>query len=244
MAHAPEKLEHAHHVAHGGGHDSGPLSMKVGITMAVLGVVLAFSAAKVGGERTELVAALVGQQHAHANYQAQDIKHRVAMLTLQNLHAEAEVGKTGAADMLAMARSADRYLRESDVAKTWVDAFDPLIEARTESQEEYEHGQLAAELGIVIASIALLLKRRLPWLAALALGALAIAQLGRTYAHTSHRVHDAEAKIEAAEKAFDDTRAANKTTAADKALVDEVLRAYGSAAPAPAKDAPPTASPF
>ena len=85
---AAEQLEHAHHVAHGGGHDSGPLSMRVGITMAILGVILAFAAAKVGGERTELVQALVDQQHANANYQAQDVKHRVAILALQNLHAE------------------------------------------------------------------------------------------------------------------------------------------------------------
>jgi Domain of unknown function (DUF4337) len=243
MAHAPEKLEHAHHVAHGGGHDSGPLSTRVGITMAVLGVVLAFAAAKVGGERTELVGALVGQQHAHANYQAQDIKHRVAILSLQNLHAEAEVARTGAADMLAMARAADRYLHESDVAKIWVDAFDPLIEARTESQEDYEQGQLAAELGIVIASIALLLKRRLPWLVALALGVVALAQMGRTYAHTAHRVHDAEAKIEAAEKAFDETRAAGKTTDTDQALVDEVKRAYGTPPSPSPSPSPPSPSP-
>ena len=241
MAHAPEKLEHAHHVAHGGhGHDSTPLATRVGITMAVLGVVLAFSAAKVGGERTELVQALVAQQHAHANYQAQDVKHRVAILSLQNLHAELDAAHTNAADMLGMARSATRYLRESELAKTWVDAHDPLIEAYTESQEEYEHGQLAAELGIVIASIALLLRRRAPWLIAMALGVLAIGQLARTQLHTSHRVHDATAKIDAAEKAFDEARAAGKTTDADHALVEEVVRTFSAAAPpaAPAAPAP------
>jgi Domain of unknown function (DUF4337) len=233
MGHAPEKLEHAHHVAHGGhdgGHEASPLSMRVGITMAVLGVVLAFAAAKVGGERTELVKALVDQQHAHANYQAQDIKHRVAILSLQNLHAEAEVGKTGAQDMLGMARSAERYLAEAQVAKTWVDAFEPLIDARTESQEHYERAQLAAELGIVIASIALLLRRREPWWVALALGALSIALVALTYQHTAATTHDAEHKIEEAEKKFDELRAAGKTTDADQALVDEVKRTFGGAA--------------
>jgi hypothetical protein len=237
---AAETLEKAHHVGHSG-HDHDPLSMRVGITMAILGVILAFSAAKVGGERTELVQALVDQQHANANYQAQDIKHRVAILSLQNLHAELEPGKANAKDMLGMAGSAERYVKEAAVAKSWVDAFDPMIEAISESQEHYERAQLAAEFGIVIASIALLLKRREPWFLAMALGLLSVALLAMTYHHTHDTVHDAKAKIDVAETSFDELRAANKTNEADQALVDEVKRMYGSGAPAtPPTDPLPT----
>jgi type II secretory pathway pseudopilin PulG len=231
---AAEQLEHAHHVAHGGGHDTGPLSMRVGITMAILGVILAFAAAKVGGERTELVQALVDQQHANANYQAQDVKHRVAILALQNLHAEAEVGKTNAKDMLGMALSAERYEKEAEIAKRWVDAFDPMIETISESQEHYERGQLAAEFGIVIASIALLLKRREPWFLAMALGLLSVVLIFMTWQHAHATVHEAEENVASAETAFDTARAANKTSAIDQALIDEVKRDYGSAA-APTK---------
>ena len=243
---AAEKLEQAHHVAHSGGHGgSDPLSMRVGITMAILGVILAFSAAKVGGERTELVQALVDQQHANANYQAQDIKHRMAMLSLQNIHTEAKPGANNATDMLAMANAADRYLGEETVAHQWVDAFDPMIEALAESQEHYERAQLAAEFGIVIASIALLLKRREPWFLAMALGVLAVVLLAMTWNHTRHEVHDAKGKIDTAETAFDELRGKNKTTDADKALVEDVRREYGalsgSGAP-PTTPAPPTPS--
>lgn len=202
--------------------------MRVGITMAMLGVVLAFAAAKVGGERTALVQALVDQQHANANYQAQDIKHRVAILSLQNLHAEADLDKIRPPDMLAMAQSAERYLREAAVAKTWVDAFDPMIEARTESQEHYERAQLAAELAIVIASIALLLRRREPWFVAMALGVLSMVLLAQTYRQTASVVHDAEGKVEHAETAFDELRAAGKTVNADQAIIDEVKRTFAA----------------
>jgi hypothetical protein len=75
---AHETLEHAEPIAHGGhgehgDHDHGgdqSLGMKVGVTMAILGVLLAFCAARVGAERTELVEALVDQQDAHAKSQA------------------------------------------------------------------------------------------------------------------------------------------------------------------------------
>ena len=233
MAHAPETLEHAEHIAHSG-HDGGRLSMVVGITMATLGVLLAFAAAKVGGERTELIQALVDQEYAHGQFEAQDIKHRVAVLSLQNLHAEAEVGHTNAKDMLLMAASVERYERESIAANIWVDAYDPLVKAFTESQESYEHAQLAAEFGIVIASIALLLKRRAPWFLSLVLGAVAVALLLMTYVHTRAETHEAEEKIQADEKTYEEMRDKDRMTDSDHALVDEVKRTYGgTAAPAP-----------
>jgi len=207
--------------------------MAVGITMAMLGVLLAFSAAKVGGERTELVQALVDQQHAHALHQAQDVKHRVAVLALQNLHAEAAPGRTNANDMLAMANSVERYQKEANAAVAWVDAYDPIIETHVESQEHYERGQLAAEVGIVVASIALLLKRREPWFLAMVLGALSIVLIAMTWLHTRSEVHHAEDVIAADEKTFYDLRDADKTTAIDQALVDEVKRTYSAPPPAP-----------
>jgi hypothetical protein len=43
-------------------------------------------------------------------------------------------------------------------------------------------------------------------------------------------VHDAEAKLEATEKAYHALRDANKTTENDQSLVDEVLKTYGNQA--------------
>ncbi len=237
MAHAPETLEHAHHIAHGG-HEGGRLAMVVGITMATLGVLLAFASAKVGGERTELIQALVDQTFAHAQFQAQDVKHRVAVLSLQNLHAEAEVGRTNPKDMLQIVNSIERYEKEATAANTWVDAYDQLIKAFAESQEHYERAQLAAEFGIVIASIALLLKRKAPWIASLGLGGLAIVLLVMTYMETRHETHEAEEKIESSEHIYEAMREADKTTDVDHALVEDVKRSYGAGAPTPAPAAP------
>ncbi len=234
MAHATESLEraeHAGHAGHGSAHgpaDGNPLPMRIGITMAILGVLLAFAAARVGYERTELVQYLVEQQHAHAKYQAQDIKHRDAVLSLQQLHAIADSSKVRASDMVMIANSVNRYLAESQAAKLWVDAYDPLVTAHSHAQEEYEHAQLAAELGIVLASIALLLRRREPWLVAVLLGVVAVVMLALTYQHTAHAVEGAEANVAETERNYQSARETGKTTEPDQALVDEVLKTYGS----------------
>jgi len=194
--------------------------------MATLGVVLAIAGAKVGAERTELTQALVDQQHAHTQFTGQDIKHRLAVLTLQQLHAYVDPGKANANDLMELARAIERYRAESDAANVWVDAYDPLVEAHVAAQDQYEHGQLAAEIGIVAASIALLLRRRAAWLAALALGAVALGLLVVSYARTRSAVRDASAAIESSETAYEQLRERGKTTDVDRALVDEVRRTF------------------
>ena len=235
MGHAIESLERAEHTGHAGhdghgthdGHDRNPLPMRVGITMAILGVLLAFAAARVGYERAEMVQYLVDQQHAHAKYQAQDIKHRSAILSLQQLHATAEGSKVNAADMVTIAKSANRYFAESQAAKVWVDAYDPIVAAHSAAQEEFEHAQLAAELGIVLASIALLLRRREPWLLGVLLGVCCVVLLAITFRHTSHKLEGTEAKMEEAGKSYRALRDSGKTIEVDQALVDDVLKTYG-----------------
>jgi hypothetical protein len=302
-------LEEAEHIAHAG-HGHGPdheehsrLGTYIGITMAVLGVLLAYCAAKVGAERTELIQALVEQQHAHAKYQAQDMKHRVAVNNLRQLHAEipsAELGQhldaalkkiddeaaapaaaapkaegaapaapkadaatvtktgaDGAAIVTATTRSAralghsvvegltpnkddaalladtvERYSHEAQAASTWVESYDPAIHAHVNAQEGFELAQLLAEIGIVVASVGLLIKRKAPWFLALGLGVAALGWVGKTYASTSSTVHDAEVKIEETGKEYREMREHDKTTASDEALVAEV-RAWAGKSAAP-----------
>src|SRR5436853_5489665 len=105
MDNASEKLEHMQHVAHAGehGHSDGEhrnpahsrLSTYAGITMAMLGVILAFASAKVGGERALLVKTMVEQQDAHMRYVAQDLKHRFAVLDLRQLRATLPAPSSG-----------------------------------------------------------------------------------------------------------------------------------------------------
>src|SRR4051812_24778732 len=68
---------HGEHAAggHGGGHAS--LGRNIGMTMAVLGVLLAFSSAMVGGQRTEFVGVMIEHTNATGQFQAVATKHRV-----------------------------------------------------------------------------------------------------------------------------------------------------------------------
>ena len=228
VGHAMEHAEHISHSGHGGhgGHGDERLGTYVGVTMAILGVLLALCSALVGAERTLLVEKLVEQQHAHAKYQAQDVKHRAAVLALQQVHATAFAGATPTArkdDVLRIIGSVERYLSESVAAKEWTESYDRLIAAHIEAQEEYEHGLLAAEIGIVIASIALLMRRRLAWYAAVVLGLVCIVLLVRTALHTSHAVKESKATIQAAKARYEGARKGNKSTDDEKELVKSML---------------------
>jgi hypothetical protein len=229
---AHETLEHTEHIAHAGHHDehgaahggkAGGLGTNVGITMAVLGVLLAFCAARVGAERTELVEALVQQQNAHAKYQAQDVKHRVAVLALQQAHASLSAGATlDKKDIAGIAETVERYLEESKAAKEWVEAYDPIIEAHIAGEQHYDLAQLCAEIGIVIASVALLLKQRLAWFASLALGLCAVVITATTWAGMTSPLEHAEEKVAEAGKAYRALRTSDKSTDAEHALVAAV----------------------
>lgn len=91
MSEATELLEHMEHAGHGGGHghgghDKGP-GKAIGITMALLGVMLAFCAAMVGGERTELMKTMVEQSVKWGIYQSETTKFRVIEGDLEMLKA-------------------------------------------------------------------------------------------------------------------------------------------------------------
>src|ERR1039457_4247698 len=161
--------------------------------MAILGVILAFASAKVGGERTLLVKTMVEQEDAHMRYVTQDLKHRIAVISLRQLRAmlpapaatrQATTTVNGK-EMVALARTVLRYYRESQAAGRWADAYTPAIQAHGEGQEYYEWGMLCAEIGIVIASVSLLLRRRSAWYLSIALGVAAMVVLLVTYNHTA-----------------------------------------------------------
>ena len=247
MAGAHEALEHAEHAAHAGhGHDdhgkTSKLGMFIGLTMGLLGVLLAFAASKVGSERTELTESMVDQQAANSRYQSQDVKHRMAFLALSQIHATIPTPEQVAAgahepvkaDVVELGRTVQRYLKEANLAHAWMDAYDGAIKTHVEAQEHYETGQLLAEIGIVLASIALLLHRRVAWFVSLALGAGAVVVIATTYLHTRSEVGEAEAKIEETGKVYRDTRNADKTTDAENALLAETMKWAGQPLELPA----------
>jgi hypothetical protein len=217
-------LEHAEHISHSGHGHGAPerLSTYIGITMAVLGVLLAFCSALVGSERTLLVQKMIEQQNAHAKYQAQNTKHRMVFVALLQSHA---LGLSGATptlrkdDMLTLANTFDRYLAEAEAGREWTESFDEMIKVHAEAQEAYEHGLLAAEIGIIFASIALLLKRRPVWLISLVLGGLCIFLVANTWVHAGHQAQEQAQVIAAKEKRYVEMRKKGNTDEADQKLV-------------------------
>ncbi|HEX8795917.1 MAG TPA: DUF4337 family protein [Polyangiaceae bacterium] len=215
----------------------------IGITMAILGVMLAFCAAMVGAARTDLIATMVEQSNRFGTYQAESMKFRVMQADVEMLHAitptKSEVDKFESrlaearrvsgksddedtqelkagiaistkelADVLTpdpedeqhLQGLAKRYEHDMKEAQEDAECYDDKIEAHFFAAEWYERAQLAAEIGIVIASVALLLSSRLVWYVSLvfALGGAVI--IGGTYVHTTSLVTAAEHKIADAQK--------------------------------------------
>jgi hypothetical protein len=213
-----EHIEHAKggHDAHGGGH-AGP-GKAIGITMAMLGVMLAFCAAMVGAARTELISTMVEQSNRFSFYQAETMKFRVMEADVEMLHAitptKAEVdrfeakltevrkvsGKADDEDEQHLQMLARRYEHDSKEAKEDADCYDDKIKAHFDAAEWYERAQLCAEIGIVIASVALLMGSRGIWYVALVFGFASGGVIVRTYVHTHGALEGAEAKIVEAQK--------------------------------------------
>jgi hypothetical protein len=245
-----ELAEHIEHAtsdhARGHGHEQGHgqgSGKAIGITMAILGVMLAFCAAMVGAARTELIATMVEQSNRFSLYQAESMKLRVMQADLEMLHAitpsKAEVGRfesrlkevrkvSGKADdedtqelkaaiELATTELADvlspdpedeahfqslakKYEHDMKEAKEDAECYEDKIKAHFEAAEWYERAQLCAEIGIVVASVALLLGSRLIWYVALVFGIGCAGIIGRTYVHTSSALEVAQQKIVEAQK--------------------------------------------
>jgi Domain of unknown function (DUF4337) len=260
MSEASEALEHAEHASHGahGDHGGGHGKM-IGLTMAILGVLLAFCAAQVGAARTELIKTMVEQTQGISERQAQSAKYRMLFSQLEQLRAiaptPAQVGdlhrKLDALRAAAKPEQADavqgavlvgvgvsemiqptpqplarligltrRSGYKTELAGHWVEAFRPAISAYTNQAEGFERAQLCAEIGIVLASIALLLSNRKAWFGAIALGLLCAGSLGYTFATERPRLHAAEEAIEAAHHHYLEA----STGPQDRAEDEETLR--------------------
>ena len=95
---------------------------------------------------------------------------------------------------------AKRYEHDMKEAQEDAECYDDKIEAHFFASEWYERAQLAAEIGIVIASVALLLSSRLVWYVSLVFAVGGAGIVARTYVHTTSMVTAAEHKIAEAQK--------------------------------------------
>src|SRR6266404_5628116 len=179
MSGAHAKLERAGHASHNeGGHKL------FGVTMALIGVLIAFTAAMVGSERNELTRAMIEQTQAHADFTSASTKFRLIMLELEKQRARVAAAKDAPGGWSPVERFielAGDYKKERNLAKTWADTYKPLVEAHFDAAEGYERAQLISEIGIVLASLAVLLGSRPAWMLSVILAGVCVVQLGRTF---------------------------------------------------------------
>jgi hypothetical protein len=236
-----EQIEHAGGGNGHGGH-GGP-GRAIGITMALLGVMLAFCAAMVGGARTELIATMIEQSNKLGVYQAEAMKYRVMEADVEMLHAitptKSEVDKfegrlegvrrvSGKSDdedtqelkaaiALASKELADvltpdpedeqhlkglarRYQHDAREAKEDAECYEAKIAAHSSAAEWYERAQLGAEIGIIIASVALLLSNRRVWYLSLVFAFGSAGVIVHTFTHTRSAVAAAEHEMRKAQE--------------------------------------------
>jgi len=223
MAGAHQKLEHAEHASHAGGHHVSNNKL-FGITMALTGVLIAFCAAMVGSERNELIKAMVKQTQAHSNYTAASTKFRLLLIELEKQHARVASSRDvsgGWSPVQRFVELSSDYAAERGLSKEWADSYEPLVEAHFDAAEGYEHAQLIAEIAIVLASLAVLLTNRLPWFLSVLLSAICILQAARTYLPTRHIVEHAESEIAKAAQAYDTLRKAHGGANEDEKTIDQ-----------------------
>jgi hypothetical protein len=233
---AHQNMEHAEHAAHGGGdgdghggHGGGHHKV-FGVTMALTGVLIAFCSAMVGSERNELTRTMIEQTQAHSDYTAASTKLRLIMIEIEKQHARiasARDPQGGFSPVPRFIKLADDYKKERNLAKNWADTYHPMVEAHFDAAEGYEHSQLLAEIGIVLASLAVLLTSRPAWMLSLILSVICVLQLGRTFIHTSSMVRTSLEKIHHAEEAYADLRKSHVGENEDEKAIER-LDADGS----------------
>jgi hypothetical protein len=219
MGNAHQEMEHAEHIAHSGGDhggsDHGSKNKRIGVTMACIGALIAFCAAMVGSERNELTRTMMEQTQAHSDYAGASVKFRAIMIELEKQRgklvviAENNVKVSSTMDMAVVKRflklSTD-YAEERELSKKWSESYKPLVDAHFEAAESYERAQLIAELGIVVASLAVLLGNRSAWIVSIVLSACCLVQLMLTAAHTRKTVDRGLVLVEHAEGEYHEMR--------------------------------------
>jgi hypothetical protein len=224
MSGAHQKLEHAEHATHGGSEHGG--SNKIfGVTMALIGVLIALSGAMVGSERNELTRAMIEQTQAHSDYTSASTKLRLIMIELEKQRARVAASRDAPGGWSPVERFielASDYNEERGLSKAWAESYQPIVEAHFEAAEGYEQGQLIAEIGIVLASLGVLLASRSAWLISVILAVVCIVQLGRTYFPTHRVVREALVRVHQAEEAYENLRKAHVGANEDEKTIERL----------------------
>ena len=113
---------------------------------------------------------------------------------------------------------------EREVAKKWTGSYEDEIHAFAEATEHYEWGQLCAEFGIVLASIALLLNSRLSWSGSMIMGVASASIIAWTYTGSHAELTKAGNEIEEAKKTYHGLKMEEQQGKGDEELLKDIER--------------------
>jgi hypothetical protein len=137
--------------------------------------------------------AMIEQTQATADATSASTKFRVVMISVEQLRALPAIP---AQTRERFVRLYDDYSKERKITDAWAKSYQPLIDAHFEAAEGYEHAQLIAEIGIVFASLAVLMSSRTAWILSMLLAAGSIGVAGKTHVETRAHLGTVVATIE------------------------------------------------
>lgn len=201
-----------------------PNGKLLGLTMALIAVLIAFCAAMVGSERNELTKSMILESQANSNYTGASTKFRLVMLEMEKLKTSpalsAPLNTPEGAYRKRLIHLYDDYSKERAYGSAWVASYEPLVEAHFGAAEGYERAQLVAEIGVVMASLGVLLMSRAAWGLSILLAFGSVAQLGQTYVKTRHEATEAESHVKEKEEAYASLRKAHVGANEDDLVVE------------------------
>jgi hypothetical protein len=158
-----ELAEHAHHTQE-------PFERRVAVTMAIIAAVLATVSVIAHVLSNEELLAQQQSSDQYAFYQAKSIRRYasdIARDTFKSMGKEAETD--------AYAKNAERYQKEGEEILKEADHLKAESVLRGRQAFRMESGEVFLEIGIVLASLAILTKRPLIWMGSLICSAIGVA---------------------------------------------------------------------
>lgn len=106
--------------------------------------------------------------------------------------------------------------------KPGAESYQPAIDAHLNAAESYERAQLVAEIGIVIASLAVLLTNRVAWLISIALAIVCVIMLAITFLKTRTAIERTSETIVRSEHAYHELRKAHLAANEDERTAEQL----------------------
>jgi hypothetical protein len=211
-----------HPIRHGHHETENLLNNKiVGLSIGILAVIVAVTAALGSSQRDKMTQAMVRQSQATSKEASASAKLRSVLIELERLSSIPKENRSEH-ELHDQLRFYSDYLAERNISKEWGEAMDPSVEIHLKATEDYDAAQLLAEMGIAIASLAMLIHSRKVWYLSLVLGVLGMLQLSKTSYIVHHENAEIEMNISGIAKQYAELRERHEKNGADAKLIKEL----------------------